>query len=126
MQRKHGGSKRYDIQGTLCESCHTSVATGELALAFDLEKYPSIRAAGRAMHGRYLLENKLKELGLPLAVKYGYETKELREKFGLSKSHANDAIVLGCNPDKKLVDRSTSYKVKLRRRKRVIIKVLGD
>ncbi|MCL6557292.1 MAG: RRXRR domain-containing protein [Firmicutes bacterium] len=116
VQRKHGGSKRYDIQGTLCEKCHTTVATSELALAFDLDKYPSIRAAGRAMHGRYLLERKLKELGLPLTVKYGYEAKELREKFNLSKAHANDAIVLGCNPDKELVDRSTSYKVKLHAR----------
>lgn len=116
VQRKHGGSKRYDIQGTLCEKCHTSVATSELALAFDPDKYPSIRAAGRAMHGRYLLENKLKELGLPLTVKYGYEAKEHREKFSLPKSHSSDAIVLGCNPNKKLVDRSTSYKVKLHAR----------
>lgn len=115
-QRKHGGSKRYDIQGTLCERCHTSVATGELALAFDLDKYPSIRAAGRAMHGRCLLEGELKKLNLPLAVKYGYEAKELRGKFNLPKSHSNDAIVLGCNPDKKLVDYSTSYKVKLHAR----------
>lgn len=53
---------------------------------------------------------------MPLIVKYGCEAKELREKFGLSKSHANDAIVLGCNPDKELVDRSTGYKVKLHAR----------
>lgn len=116
IQRKHGGSKRYDIQGTLCEKCHTAVATSELALAFDIEKYPSIRAAGRAIHGRYLLEKELKKLNLPLTVKYGYETKRLREKFSLPKTHFNDAIVLGCNPDKELVDRSTSYKIKLHAR----------
>lgn len=116
IQRKRGGTKRYDILGTLCERCHTSAATGELALAFDLDKYPNIRAAGRCMHGRYLLERKLKKLNLPVTIKHGYETKELREKFGLPKSHTNDAIVLGCNPDKKLVDRSTSYKVKLHAR----------
>lgn len=113
VQRKHGGSKRYDIQGTLCERCHTSVATGQLALAFDLDKYPNIRAAGRAMHGRYLLERELQELGISVTTKYGYETKELREEFGLPKSHANDAVVLGCNPEKDLVDRSTVYKIKL-------------
>ncbi|MQL51071.1 hypothetical protein GFC01_02050 [Desulfofundulus thermobenzoicus] len=116
VQRKHGGSKRYDIQGTLCEKCHTSVITGELALAFDLEKYPSVRAAGRAMHGRYLLERELKKLGVPVAIRYGYETKELRERFGLPKSHGDDAVVLGCNPEKKLVDRSTVYKIKLHAR----------
>ncbi|MDA8336776.1 MAG: RRXRR domain-containing protein [Peptococcaceae bacterium] len=45
VQRKHGGSKRYDIQGTLCETCHTSVMTGDLGVSFDLDSYPSIRAA---------------------------------------------------------------------------------
>ncbi len=59
VQRKYGGTKRYDIQGTLCKDCHTSVATGKLALALDLDKYPNIRAAGRAMHGRYLLEQEV-------------------------------------------------------------------
>lgn len=113
IQRKHGGGKRYDIQGTLCERCHTSVTTGQLALAFDLDKYPSVRAAGRAMHGRYLLERELKKLGIPVTIKYGYETKELREKFDLPKSHGDDAVVLGCNPEKDLVDRSTVYKIKL-------------
>jgi len=52
-------------------------------------------------------------LNLPVTVKYGNETKELREKFNLPKSHANDAIVLGCNPNKKLVDHSTNYQIKL-------------
>ncbi|MCL6559800.1 MAG: HNH endonuclease [Firmicutes bacterium] len=113
VQRKHGGSKRYDILGTLCKKCHTSVVTGQLTLAFNLDKYPDVRAAGMAMHGRYLLESELKRLNLPVTIKYGYETKELREKFNLPKSHANDAVVLGCNPDKKLVDRSTSYLIKL-------------
>lgn len=116
VQRKQGGSKRYDILGTLCEKCHTSVATGELALAFDLDKYPNIRAAGRAMHGRYLLEQELKKLGVPVTIKHGYETKELRKKLDLPKSHTNDAIALGCNPEKRLIDRSTSYKIKLHAR----------
>ncbi len=35
VQRKHGGSARSDIQGTLCAHCHTTVATQALALCFD-------------------------------------------------------------------------------------------
>ncbi len=116
VQRKDGGSQRYAIQGTICERCHTSVATGELALAFDMDKYPNIRAAGRSMHGRYLLEQELRKLGVPVTVKYGYETKTLREKFALPKSHANDAIALACNPDKPLLDESTTYNIKLHAR----------
>jgi len=116
VQRKHGGTKRYDIQGTLCERCHTSVLTEDLAVAFDVDSYPSIRAAGRAMQGRYLLEQRLCELGLPVVSKYGYETKELRDAVGLPKTHANDAVALCCNPDKPLVDKSTSYQVKLHAR----------
>lgn len=116
VQRKHGGSKRYGILGTLCEKCHMSVSTGELALVFDAESYPSIRAVGRCMHGRYLLERELRKLGVPVVVKYGYETCRLREKYGLPKSHGNDAVVLGCNPDKRLIDRSTVYKIKLHAR----------
>ncbi|SMB97151.1 HNH endonuclease [Thermanaeromonas toyohensis ToBE] len=116
VQRKHGGTKRYDILGTLCEECHTSVSTGELALAFDLESYPNIRAAGRCMHGRHLLERELRKLGVPVVVKYGYEAQKLRERYGFPKSHGNDAVVLGCNPEKGLIDRSTVYKVKLHAR----------
>ena len=116
VQRKQGGTKRYDIQGTLCETCHTSVAAGHLSLSFDLDSYPSIRAAGRAMHGRYLLERELRKLGVPLTIKYGYETKSLREAYGLSKSHSNDAVAAGCDQDKPLVDESTSYRVKLHAR----------
>ncbi|HUW65798.1 MAG TPA: RNA-guided endonuclease IscB [Spirochaetia bacterium] len=116
VQRKDGGSKRYDIQGTLCETCHTSVSTGDLALAFDLDSYPSIRAVGRSMHGRFLLERELGKLGVPVTIRYGYETKALRDTFGLSKSHANDAVAAGCNPDKPLVDEATAYRVKLHAR----------
>ena len=116
VQRKYGGSKRYDIQGTICETCHTSVAAEDLSLSFNLDSYPSIRSAGRAMHGRYLLERELRKLGVPVTVKYGYETKALREAFNLPKSHSNDAVAAGCNPDKPLVDESTSYRVKLHAR----------
>ena len=113
VQRKHGGTRRYDIQGTLCQLCHTSVATNELSLVFDSDKYPSIRSAGRAMHGRYLLEQELRNLGVPVKIKYGRETHKLRQLFDLPKSHTNDAVVLGCNSTKPLIDNSIVYNIKL-------------
>jgi 5-methylcytosine-specific restriction endonuclease McrA len=116
VQRKDGGSKRYDIQGTLCMKCHTSVAGNQLALVFGIDKYPDIRTAGRAMHGRFFLEEQLKSLGVPVVIKYGYETANLRRQFGLPKSHSNDAIVLGCCPKKKLIDHATAYQIKLHAR----------
>jgi len=95
VQRKHGGSNRYDIQGTLCIACHTGVATDALAIAFDTTAYPNVRAAGRAMHGRPLLESRLQQWGLPVTIRYGYETAALRETLGVAKSHPHDAMVLG-------------------------------
>ncbi|GAB6275320.1 MAG: hypothetical protein STSR0004_21850 [Peptococcaceae bacterium] len=68
------------------------------------------------MHGRYLLETEIRKLGMPLTVKYGYEAKALRERFNLPKFHTNDAIAIACNPNKKLVDKSTNYRVKLHAR----------
>jgi hypothetical protein len=68
------------------------------------------------VHGRYLLEDELRKLGVLVTIKYGYETKVLREAFNLPKSHSNDAVAAGCNPDKPLVDESTSYRVKLHAR----------
>ena len=116
VQRKHGGSARYDIQGTLCVHCPTAVASQALALCFDTTAYPNVRAAGRAMHGRLLLEARLHQGGLPVTVRYGYDTAALREAFGVDKTHANDAMVLGCRPGVPLVDVAAAYTVKLHAR----------
>lgn len=116
VQRKHGGSARYDIQGTLCSHCHTAVTTQALALCFDTTAYPNVRAAGRAMHGRRLLEARLYQWGLPVTVRYGYETAALREAFGVDKTHANDAMVLACRPNVPRIDVAAEYTVKLHAR----------
>jgi hypothetical protein len=93
--RKSGGTDRYDVLGTLCEACHTSVSTEELALVFDPDRYPDPRAAGRCMQGRYLLERGLRSLGVPVEIRQGWETKARREALGLPKSHVTDAAALG-------------------------------
>lgn len=113
IQRKHGGTKRYDIQGTLCERCHTTVATSELVLCFSLENYPTLRSAGRCMQGRYLLEKELGNLGIPLTLKYGYQTQQVREQMGLSKNHTNDAIAIGADPAQKHTTSGLCWWVKL-------------
>lgn len=114
--RKSGGTDCYDVQGTLCERCHTSVATEQLALVFDPDRYPDTRAAGRLMQGRYLLEAELKKLGRPLEIKYGYETKAKREKLNLPKSHINDAAALGAREGYSLRLPPVLYKVEYRNR----------
>jgi hypothetical protein len=93
--RKSGGTNRYDVLGTLCERCHTSVSTEELALVFDPDRYPDPRAAGRCMQGRYLLEEDLRAFGLPVEIRQGWETKARREALGLPKLHVTDAMALG-------------------------------
>lgn len=114
--RKKGGTGRYDVLGTLCERCHTSVETEKLALVFDLDRYPDPRGAGRCMHGRYLLEEGLKSLGLPLEVRYGYETKEKRERLDLPKSHINDAVALGVRDGYGVRFSVAAYRIEYRRR----------
>jgi len=116
VQRKHGGSGRYDLQGTLCVACHTGVATDTLAIAFDTTAYPSIRAAGRAMHGRILLESRLHQWGLPVTIRYGYETAALRKTLGVEKSHPHDAMVLGLRPGFPYQIVAPAFKVKLHAR----------
>ncbi|MGB9886278.1 MAG: RNA-guided endonuclease IscB [Moorellales bacterium] len=114
--RKSGGTDRYDVVGTLCEKCHRSVKTEKLALVFDPGRFPDPRAAGRCMHGRCLLEEGLKSFGLPVEVRYGYETKEKREKLNLPKSHVNDAAALGARDGCKLRSPAVFYRVEYRRR----------
>lgn len=114
--RKSGGTNRYDVQGTLCESCHTSVSTGKLAPVFDPDRYPDTRAAGRLMQGRYLLEAELKKLSRPLEIKHGYETKAKREKLDLPKSHVNEAAALGAREGYSLRLPPVLYKVEYRKR----------
>lgn len=114
--RKDGGTDRYDVLGTLCGRCHTSVETGKLALVFDPDRYPDPRGAGRCMHGRYLLEEGLKSLGLPLEVRYGYETKEKREGLILPKSHVNDAVALGARDGYGVRLPVLAYRIEYRKR----------
>lgn len=114
--RKSGGTNRYDIQGTLCKRCHTAVVTENLALAFDSDRYPDTRAAGRLMQGRYLLETELKKLGWPMEVRYGYETKVKREELNLPKSHVNDAAALGARKGYSLRLPPVLYKIEYRKR----------
>jgi len=114
--RKSGGTNRYDIQGTLCEKCHTSVVTEKLSLVFDPDRYPDPRAAGRCMHGRYLLEQKLRSLGLPVEIRYGHETKAKRYALSLPKSHANDAVALGARGTVPLRLSPVTYRVEYRKR----------
>jgi len=114
--RKDGGSARYDIQGTLCATCHTTVTTQKLSYSFDLDAYPSIRAAGRAMHGRHYLEQQLLTLGLPLTLHRGFTTAKLRQHFGVTKTHTHDAMVLACDPRLPIREESPQYTIKLHAR----------
>ena len=114
--RKSGGTNRYDVVGTLCGRCHTSVTTEDLSMVFDPDRFPDPRAAGRLMHGRYLLEAELQKLGLPVDVRYGYETNAQREKLGLPKSHINDAGALGSRDGCPLLLPVLTWRVEYRKR----------
>lgn len=114
--RKSGGTDRYDVVGTLCERCHTSVLTERLALVFDPGCCPDPRAAGRLMHGRWLLEAGLRGFGLPVEVRFGKETRARRESLGLPKTHLNDAAALAVREGCSLRLPPITYRVEYRKR----------
>ena len=55
-------------------------------------------------------------MGLLVTVRYGYETAAVREAFGVDKTHANGAMVLGYRPGVPLVDVAAAYTIKLHAR----------
>ena len=90
--RQTGGDRPANLI-TLCVTCHDRHHRGEIALK-----------AGRSGNGfraetfmttvRWMLMDRLKQIGFRVSATYGYITKLNREALGLPKSHVNDAFVI--------------------------------
>lgn len=80
---------------TLCTKCHKQITSG-VKLPEDLLKKVVRKGLREAAHVNTTKEEvvrKLKEKH-QTEITYGYITKEKRERFGLEKSHANDAVAI--------------------------------
>ncbi len=77
---------------TLCKTCHDNVSIGRLTLK--IKPSQSFKAETFMSMVRWMLINKLRDLGNVVNHTYGYITKSKRIELGLSKSHSNDAFVI--------------------------------
>ena len=97
--RKTGGNAPDNLV-TLCEECHKAIHDGTKKLP-DRRRGHSFKDAAFMGIMRKTLVARLREkyepLGIHVQETYGYITKFWRERYGLEKSHINDAIVITKN-----------------------------
>lgn len=86
------GGMRPDNLITLCSTCHEKVSKAELKLNINPSK--EFKAETFMSTVRWMLVNKLRELGNVVFHTYGYITKQKRRELRLPKSHTNDAFLI--------------------------------
>ncbi len=112
--RQTGGDRPGNLL-TLCKTCHKR----HHAEGFKLPK-PStgFRASAHINIMRWKLYDRVQELGIPVSISYGFQTKSRRISQGLRKSHANDAFVIaGGNGQIRDSDRMQFRQVRKQNRK---------
>jgi hypothetical protein len=87
IESRKTGSDSPDNLVTLCTICHKKYHSGEIELK--LKRPKSFKAETLMSTIRWRLKNKLGSKHT-----YGYITKHYRIKYGLKKSHANDAFII--------------------------------
>jgi len=99
--RKTGGNAPNNLV-TLCHTCHDAYHRGEIEL--NIKRGKSMRdAAGMNLIKDRLYEVVKEENGdITVRYTYGYITKYNRIKYGIEKSHTNDAQVISGNLNAKL------------------------
>jgi len=95
VPRSKGGTNIVENGFTLCKDCHKAVHDGKVKLTANVlsPKYASI-----TQQGKLWLYRKLKEQFRNVEMTFGYLTRRMREKLGLTKDHYADACaMLNCN-----------------------------
>ena len=96
IQRKDGGTDTPPNLITACRSCHTRFHAGTLKgknahLMLPGKAVKPMNDAAFMTTMRWAVWNKLKKLGVPLHMTFGYITAERRKQYGIEKSHRADA-----------------------------------
>jgi hypothetical protein len=96
IPRSQGGTNKPDNLITLCSKCHKHLHTHpkELEKLQKTKHSKQFKAETFMSVVRWMLANKLKELGYAVTHTYGYLTKSNRIALGLPKTHANDAFCI--------------------------------
>ena len=98
--RKTGGDAPNNLI-TLCSECHAKYHRGEIKLPKTARRGNSLRDAAQMGIMRKALFNRLnEEIGneIPCFETYGYITKHIRTRNGLTKAHVIDARCISGNP----------------------------
>ena len=98
IYRSHGGTNRMSNLITVCDKCHTPKNHKPGGKLYDWKpKVASFKGATYMTTIRWKLYNEVKALfpDINVHITYGAETKERRRSFDVSKSHINDAFVMG-------------------------------
>ena len=117
VSRHEGGADRWYNLAGLCGDCHSRVHRRELSLAAYGEKK---RYAGTSVLNQavpYIAEG-LEGMFTAFHTCTGRDTKDARERFSMSKTHANDAVCIAAYgaPVSGIDDRICTYEVRQFRR----------
>ena len=88
--RQTGGDRPGNLI-TLCKTCHEKHHKKALKLPEPAAGYKAVTAITTM---RWKLYERVKALGFPVKLTYGYQTKRSRKLHNLEKSHLNDAFVI--------------------------------
>lgn len=108
-QRKDGGTDMPANLITVCADCHKAyhagILTGRKSEVMKPDtKIKIMRDASFMGIMRWAVWDRLKELGIPLHMTYGYKTAEKRKQYDLPKDHRIDARCISGHPDAKPSD----------------------
>ena len=117
VPRSRGGSDRWYNKAGLCDECHSRVHKGEISLAATGEKkrYAGISALNQAVP---FIAKALKEILPAFDTCAGKDTYDIREFFGITKDHDNDAVCIAAYgaPVPEILDCVHTYEVRQFRR----------
>lgn len=108
-QRKDGGTDVPANLITVCADCHKAYHAGMLTCRKSEVMKPdtkikTMRDASFMGIMRWAVWDKLKALGIPLHMTYGYKTAEKRKLYDLPKDHRIDARCISGHPDAEPTD----------------------
>ena len=98
IYRSRGGTNRMSNLATVCDRCHTPANHKPGGRLYNWKpKIASFKGATFMTTVRWKMYNEVKSKfpDVKLHITYGAETKERRRVFDITKSHVNDAFVMG-------------------------------
>ena len=119
--RKTGGDAPNNLI-TLCETCHENFHKGKIKLPEHIKRGMSFRGATFMGIMRWTFYNRLKKTYPDVSLTYGYITKNVRIRNGLTKAHHIDARCISGHPLAK-PDSVVYYQKKVRCHNRQIHKL---